>query len=210
MPKNQLTMSFDIRLTGSIRDNSTDKILSRIDATSGRITFSQVYTTYAQPIIRDAVRAVVAEFTIDQIASSRDAVNQKIAEKLKTRLASTPIALKQVGLARAEYPQVITERKEKAEQRRIDIEQEEANKQVKLIKLQTALEEAKANRAIRREHAEAAAEENRIAAESITPEYIEWKKLEVLSEMAKSGSTTFVPVDALGTVGLSNKVFGAR
>jgi len=29
----------------------------------------------------------------------------------------------------------------------------------------------------------------------------------VLNELAKSGSSTFIPFDALGTVGLQNKIF---
>lgn len=215
MPKNQLTMSFDLRMTASIRDGKTDAILNKITAeatTSGRkyISFDRVYGVYAQPIIRDAVRSVVAEYTIDEIASSRDAVNAAIRERLSTVLAGTPITLKTAGLAKVAYPDVITQRKEQAEERRIEIEQEEARKQVELIKLQTELEKAKANRAIRRERAEAAAEENQIAAKSITPEYLEYKKLEVMDAMAQSGAAVFIPFDALGTVGLSQRVFADR
>lgn len=212
MPENQLNLTFDVRMTGSIQDGKTDAILNRVKPQTTQqglkyISFDSVYATYAQPIIRDSVRAVVAEFSIDEVISSRDAINAKIAERLKRDLAVTPIALKTVGLADAQYPKVIVERKEMAEQRRIDIEQEEARKQVELIKLQTELEKAKAERSIRREKAEAAAEENRIAATSITPEYLEYKKLEVLDNIAKNGSSVFVPFGALDEVGLSQKVF---
>ena len=212
MPKNQLTMSFDIRMTASIRDDKTDAILNKLTAETsdeGRkfISFARVYDVYARPIIRDAVRSVVAEYTIDEVASSRDAINQSIRKRLESVLKVTPVTLKTAGLAKVAYPEVITKRKEQAEERRIEIEQEEARKQVELIKLQTELEKAKANRAIRRERAEAAAEENKIAASSITPEYLEYKKLEVLDNIARSGGSVFVPFDALGTVGLSQRIF---
>lgn len=212
MPKNQLNLTFDLRMTGSIRSGNTDAILNRVspsrtDRGQKYISFDQVYKTYAQPIVRDSVRAVLAEYSIDEVISSRDAINARISERLKKDLSNTPISFKTVGIADAQYPKVIVERKELAEQRRIDIEQEEARKQVELIKLQTELEKAKAGRAIRRENAEAAAEENRIASSSITPEYLEYKKLEVLDNIANSGASVFVPFDALGTVGLSNKVF---
>jgi hypothetical protein len=212
MPKNQLEMGFDLRMTAYIRDGKTDAILNKVTADfdeNGRrvISFAKVYKTYAQPLIRDAARAVVAEYTIDQIASSRDAVNAELRERLDLVLQNTPVGLKTAGLARVAYPDVITKRKEQAEERRIEIEQEEARKQVELIKLQTELEKAKANRAIRREKAEAAAEENEIAAASITPEYLEYKKLEVLDAIANSGGSVFVPFDALGTVGLSQRIF---
>lgn len=212
MPKNQLIMSFDLRLTASIRDGNSDAILNKINSETfiGKarvISLNQVYETYAKPVIRDNVRAVLAEYTIDEVASSRDAVNQKIRERLQETLAGTPIRLKTAALADVQYPEVITQRKEQAEQRRIDIEQEEARKQVELIRLQTELEKEKAGRAIRRERALAAAEENEIAAKSITPQYLEYKKLEVLDQIAKSGGSVFVPFDALGTVGLSQRVF---
>ena len=208
MPKNQLKMQFDLRMTASVREGQTDSILNRMSVENSVISFDRIYATYAQPIVRDVARAIVAEYTIDEIASSRDAVNQKLRERLEDVLKSTPIRLKTAALARVDYPDVITKRKEQAEERRIEIEQEESRKQVRLIQLQTELEAAKASRAIRREKAEAAAEENRIAASSITPQYLEYKKLEVLSEIAKSDSSVFVPFDALGTVGLQNKVFG--
>lgn len=213
MPKSDLTMSFDVRLTASIKDGKTDTILNRVEPVitdSGKrvVKFSNVYDTYAKPIIRDAVRSVLAEYTIDQVASSRDAVNAKLLERVGASLNNTPVGLKQFALASVEYPAIITKRKEQAEERRIEIDQEEARKQVELIKIQTSLEKAKASRAIRRENAEAAAEENKIAAQSITEEYLEYKKLEVLSELAKSGASVFVPFDALGTVGLQQKVFG--
>lgn len=213
MPKSDLTMSFDIRLTASIKDGKTDTILNRVqpkttDSGSRVIYFDKVYDTYAKPIIRDAVRSVLAEYTIDQVASSRDAVNSELVARVGNALKDTPVGLKQFALASVQYPGIITKRKEQAEERRIEIDQEEARKQVELIKIQTALEKAKASRAIRRENAEAAAEENKIAAQSITPQYLEYKKLEVLMEIAQSGAAVFVPFDALGTVGLQQKVFG--
>lgn len=218
MPKNELTMAFDFRMTASIRDGKTDAILNRVAADeisdgglfdNGQkiITFDKVYRTYAQPIIRDAVRSVVAKYTIDEVASSRDAVNAAIIERLEQVLSNTPIRLLQGGIAHAAYPDIITKRKEQAEERRIEIEQEEARKQVRLVQLQTDLEAAKAERAILREKAEAAAEQNKIFADSITPEYVEYRKLEVMSELARSGSTVFIPFDALGNVGLSQKIF---
>lgn len=216
MPKNQLTMSFDVRMTTYIKDGQTDSILNKISPQITErgikyVSFNKVYDTYGKPILRETVRSVLAEYTIDEIASSRDAVNQELQARLNKALMSNPIGLKTIGLAHVAYPEVITKRKEQAEERRIEIEQEEARKQVELIKIQTELEKAKASRAIRREKAQAAAEENKIAASSITPEYLEYKKLEVLSEIAKSGGSVFIPFDALGSVGLSQRVFnGAK
>lgn len=37
--------------------------------------------------------------------------------------------------------------------------------------------------------------------------YLEYKRLEVLQELAKSGTSVFVPMSALDEVGMSNKAF---
>ena len=208
MPKDQLTLTFDLRMTASIRDGSTDSILNRVNAGESRtIKFLNVYETYAQPIIREVVRSVMAEFSINEILSSRDAVNAALRDRLEVELKHTPITLKTAGLADVTYPELITQQKELAKQREVEIEQQEAIRQKKLIELDTDLAAAKAERAIRIERAEAAAEENRIAAASVTPQYLEYKKLEVLYELSKNQNATFVPFDALDTVGMSNRVF---
>ena len=208
MPIDQLNVTFDLRMTASIEDGATKKILNKITPTDNRITLNQVYETYAQPIIREVTRSVLAEYSINELSSSRDAVNAVLSEKLREALKVQPIKLKTVGLADIQFPDVITKQKEAAAERRIAIEREEAEKQIKLIQLQTEFETAKVERSIRRERAEALAEENKIAADSVTPQYLQYKKLEVISELAKNGSTSvFVPFDALDEVGLSQKVF---
>jgi len=70
-----------------------------------------------------------------------------------------------------------------------------------LVKLQADLAAAKAERAIRRERAEAAKEENIIAAESVTDKYLKYKRLEVLEAMAKNKNATWIPFGALDKVG---------
>lgn len=213
MPKDQLTLSFDLRMTASIRDQSTDSILNRMTATTSEnggyrfIDFERVYTTYAQPVIREVTRSVMADFTINEILSSRDAVNAALRDRLEHELKNTPITLKTAGLADVTYPELITAQKELAKQREVEIEQQEAIRQKRLIELDTDLQAAKAERAIRREKAEAAAEENKIAAQSVTPEYLEYKKLEVLMELSKNGNSVFVPMSSLDSVGMSNKQF---
>lgn len=215
MPKDQLNVKFDLRMTASVRDGNTDVILSRMtpqtsDNGNLYISFDAIYNVYGQPMIREIVRSVMSEYSIQQIASSREAVSQRLYERLQKELKNTPIAIRTIGLADVQFPDIIVKQKELAAERNIEIERQEAEKQIQLIKLQTELEKAKAQRAIRRENAQAAAEENEIAAKSVTPEYMEYKKLEVLAELAKNGSSVFVPFGALDEVGISNKMFTGK
>ncbi|PCJ96805.1 MAG: Band 7 protein [Hyphomicrobiales bacterium] len=212
MPKDQLNMRFDLRMTASIRNNQTDQILAKItpeyiSSRVGMIDFNRVYITYAQPVIREVTRSVISKYSINEINSSRNAVNAELVKALELALKSTPIKLKTVGLADIQFPEFITKQKEESAARREAIKREQAEKQIRLIQLETELAAAKANRAVRREKALAAAEENDIFAKSVTKEYLEYKKLEVLEKLAESGSSVFVPFNALDEVGLSQKVF---
>jgi len=108
------------------------------------------------------------------------------------------------------FPKVILDQKEAAARRRIAIQQEEAEKQIRLVKLQADLEAARAERQIRRERAQAVLEENKIYAESVSEKYLAYRRLEVLEKLTKSANTKWVPFEALGTVGQSVEVFRSR
>lgn len=217
MPKSDLLMPFDVRGTFAIKgDKKTlDAVFDRLPAeklewgstADGLISQEKIYSTYGKPIVRDVVRSVVTKYTIDEINSSRPAVNAELVEALNNAFSNTPISIRRFGLADVQFPKLVIEQKETAARRRIAIDQEEAEKQIRLVKLSADLEAAKAERAIRREKAQAAAEENEILAKSATREYIEYRKLEVAEAMAQNNSAVFMPFEALGTVGLSNKIF---
>lgn len=212
MPKDQLNMSFDIRFTMSIRNDAKaiDSLFSRIPPVNRLIASQRVYVTYGQPVLREVVRTVVAKYGINEVASSREAINAEVYAAVSKALKGTPIAVKRLAFADIQFPQVIVEAKEQAAKRRAAIQQAEAEKQVMLVNMQTQLERAKADRAVRRERALAAKEENTIFAESVTDEYLQYKRLEVMEIMAGNPNAVFVPFEALGTVGLSQRIFKER
>ena len=216
MPKDQLNMNFDLRFTISVDPTKADDILARLpakyvgeDREYQKVTVSDVYNVYGKPIVRSVTRAVMAEYKINDVASSREQVSGKIYEALNAAFAATPLRLKRADLADIQFPEVITKAKESAKEREIAIEQAEAQKQVKLVELQTELETAKAQRAIRRERAEAALEENKIFAQSVTDEYLKYKTLEVMEALAENGNAVFVPMSALDNLGLQQRLFQA-
>ena len=220
MPQDQLNMSFDIRFTMSIRNDarSIDSIYSRVPAETskealdgldagGLIGSLRVYETYGQPALREVVRTVVAKYKINEVASSREAINAEVYEKVAEALEGTPVSVKRLAFADIQFPDVIVNAKIKAAERRANIQQAEADKQVMLVNMQTKLEEAKADRAVRREVALAAKEENAIFAESVTDEYLKYKHLEVMAALAENPNTVFVPYAALDNLGLSQRIF---
>ena len=202
-------MSFDVRFTLSVDDSaaSIESIFSRVTTQDGKISVDKIYGTYGKPIIRERVRSVVAKYSIQEMVSSREAINAEVYTAVTSALKGTPIKVKRLAFGDMQFPDVITKAKEDAAERRELIKQAEAQKQIELVKLQTELEKAKAQRAIRRERAETVAEENAITAKSVTPEYMKYKTLEVLEQMAANGNTVFLPMSALDELGLQQRMF---
>lgn len=207
MPKDQLNMSFDVRMTMSVAKQEIDSIYDRIPPQKGLIHFATVYQTYAQPVIRDVVRQVISKYSINEVASSRERISQELYQSVGSALKGTALNIKRFGLADVQFPSVITTAKENAAKRREEIEQERAQLEKQKIILERELEEAKMKRAIEREKAEGTKEVNEILAKSVTDKYLAYRGLEVLEKMAESDNKVFVPVEALGTVGLQQALF---
>ena len=219
MPKSQLAMPFDVRGTFAIRndDKALQAVFDRVPAdyrqrklrglVHGFIGKQRIYNIYAKPVIRDVVRRVASKYSIEEVASSRAAINSELNKAIAEALARTPLVALRFGLADVRFPKVILDQKETAARRRIAIQQEEAEKQIRLVKLQADLEAARAERQIRRERAQAVLEENKIYAESVNEKYLAYRRLEVLEKLAGSQNTKWVPFEALGTVGQSVAAF---
>lgn len=219
MPKSELAMPFDVRGTFAVRneEQTLRKIFDRVPAdyrgrklrglVHGYIGQQRIYQIYGKPIVRDVVRRVISSYSIEEVASSRAAINAELNQAIAKALEKTPLLALRFGLADVRFPKVILDQKETAARRRIAIQQEEAEKQIRLVKLQADLEAARAERQIRRERAQAVLEENKIYAESVSDRYLAYRRLEVLEKLANSQNTKWVPFQALGSVGQSVALF---
>lgn len=197
MPKDQLNMQFDIRGTVSISndDKTVNAIFNKIVAgTDDKISLMEVYGTYAQQKFRSVSRSIMSEYTINEVASNRAAVEQKLFDGLVKALAPTPIKVIQIGLADIQFPAVIVKAKELAKEREVAIEQARAENLVLLEKARGELQVAKKNRLVRLEKARTIKEENRMVALSVTDKYLKYRQLEVMELVAKSGSAIYVPL----------------
>jgi len=214
MPKDQLNLAFDVRMTASI--NTDKKVLNRIfdrvtarmyDDREGHISLDRVYEIYGKQILRSAARGLMANYSINQIAENREKVEAELFQAMREELAVTPINLIHLGLADIQFPEVIVAAKEAAKKREVEIEQAEADKQIRLVEAETELELAKKDRLIRLEKARTILEENKVVSASVTTNYLQYRYLEVMEAMAASGSAVFFPVEMVDSVGLHNRLF---
>lgn len=212
MPEDKLNLTLDIRGTFSITTDgaTTDSIYDRVVAseTSGHssiISATLVYGIYGRQAVRGIVRSEITKYTIQDILENRESIGQNIHAAIVAKLSSTktPVSISRFELADVQPPKVIVAAQEAAKEREIDIQKAEADAQVDMVKAERNLEVAKKERLVAREQAEAIAEQNKIAAKSITPELLAYRRLEVAERvytaLSKSTSAVIVvPADSAG------------
>lgn len=216
MPKDKLNIQVDVRGTKSVpTDTKTvDSIYDRIvsdttnDGDVNLIAADKIYNTYGQQALRGIIRSELVKYTIGEILQNRDVIGQKIhtsiAEKMKN--TNTPLIISRFELADIQPPETIVTAQKKAKEREIAIQQAEADAKVALVKAEQDLEIARKNRLVEKEKALAIAEQNHIAAKSITPQLLMYRRLEVaeniMKALAQSDNVIVVPADMQSTAGV--------
>jgi len=208
MPKDKLMMSFDVRATMSLDPEGFDEVFSNVQPQPPseedklyRIPMEKVYATYARDIIRSEVREFLSQYSIAEIASSRDAINAELTQRLsKVINQRTPFRVRYIGLADAKYPEIIVRAQEASAERREAINQEKAQLEISRVQLNRKLEEQQLMRKIEVEKAQSEAEVNRILGESMTDDYMAYRSLAVIEKMAESQNKVFMPVDMLQSI----------
>ncbi len=209
MPDDKLELLVEVRgtLTISTTASTVDSLFDRLVAeelngSESIISADRVYITYGRQALRGIVRSQIVKYTIADILSNRDTIGANIHAAIAEKLSSTktPIVVSRFELAKIQLPSVIIKAQEAAKEREIDIQKAQADAQVALTKADLALEVAKKDRLVEREKAEAIAEQNRIAAKSITSEVLAYKKLEtaekIYTALAASNNVIIVPADS--------------
>ena len=205
MPEDKLNMTFDLRLTMIINPNKYEELFARIPPVDQDgvdvISWDKAYVTYAQQIVRAEAREFLSDFTIAEIASSRETINAQLSQRLtKSINEKTPFQVRYVGLADIQYPKIIVEAQENAAERREQINQEYANLELSKVRLERELQEQTMNQKITFERARAEAAVNKIIAESVSPEYVKYRTLDILSNMANSDNKVFVPYEMVNSL----------
>jgi len=224
MPKDKLNVTIDIRGTATIpQDNKTImSLLNKVSATPVQnkgyqlyLNANTVYNLYGQQAVRGIVRSILVNYTIQELMQNRTSISQKlfVAVNDKLKETKTPLIISRLEMANVQPPKIITKAQEVAAERRIEIDKEQASIKVRMLAAEGDLKVAKAERAVRRERAEAIAEENRIAAKSVTPELLKYRQLEVfqnvMPKIAKGGNLIVVPVDmAVANTAADSAVLG--
>ncbi len=208
MPKDQLNLTVDVRGIFSISADEVniEKVFARLPAQpvgeSNRvrvISMVKVYETYAKPIIREAVRALLTKYSIAEVMENRDAISAELVGEVRARLSTTPITTIRFGLADVQPPDVIVKAREKAKEREIAIQQAEANKQVSLKEAEAALEVAIKQQEVDLKEAETQVLVNTKLAEGVNDAFVTQRWLKIMTTLAENpdGRIIILPYEAI-------------
>jgi len=205
-----INMTVDVKWVGSFNANKNNvKIIKEKvpaipskggDISGYQLSLDQFYKTAMKDIIRANARAVVADYTTDNVRESRNKIQGEVRARVLKRFSELkfPVSSTDIMISNLDYPDEIT-----AQRKAIKNAQLEDEKQAALAK--AAIEQAKRQAGIAREkgkaqieRAKADAMANDIRAKSLTPEIIQMRQWDVLESLAGNGNMMIVPYEALG------------
>jgi regulator of protease activity HflC (stomatin/prohibitin superfamily) len=209
MPKDKLNLTVAVRTTLSVNPKKTEELFNSISPEGNKdnefislIPLNKAYTTYAQQIALTESREYLSQYSIAEIASSVETVNNELRARLTKALQErSPFSVRYVGITNIEYPKIITDAQENAAKRREQIQQEEAQLEISKVTLERDLQEARLTRQIEKEKAETEAEAQRIQAQTVDNRVLELRRLENERLWIEKWSGV-LPTTTLGNTGL--------
>jgi regulator of protease activity HflC (stomatin/prohibitin superfamily) len=186
MPEDKLNLDMSIQVTLSLNPEEAPALFGTlppqpIEGTDivSIISWDQIYSNYAHQIILTETRQYLSQYSIAEISSSLEKVNDDLRKILQEKIqAGTPFSVRYAGVTNIKYPAIITEAQENAAERRERIQSEEAQLQISKVTLERELQEAQLQRQIDLEKAETEAQAQRIQREAVDEKVLALRKLE--------------------------------
>lgn len=207
MPRDQLRMKVDVRGIVSVSSNAqnVDKIFAKVTAAHivndrvTKISTKQIYVVYGRNVIREKVRAVLADYSIAEVMENRDEMNATITKQLREILSASPLTVQRIGLAKVEPPQLIIDARENAKAREVAIQAAEADKNVAIKKAEAALQVAAKQQLVDLKEAETQSLVNQKLAAGVNQAFITQRWLKVMERLASNqdGKVFVLPYEAM-------------
>ena len=204
-----LTLNLQVRFRTRISGN--DKVINSmfndIKHQNYQVTLPMVYGVYGKDMVQTVSRSVLSKYKVTEVANNYDKISNDLTEQLRKAMANSPLEVSNITMANIDYPDVIDNAIQKRNEREMAIETEANNQAVKMVERANELLLAAKDYDIRMKRAETVRDENNITAAGITPTLLQYRQLEVMEKMAENKAAIFVPYEAMGSSGLSNRVF---
>lgn len=199
MVKDKLNMKFDIAIMVSVNTDKTELLKSMFTnitpEENHKITLDQIFETYGRDVVDQEVRLVVSKYETTDIAARRGEIVEEITQKVRKVFEGSVLKVKYVTVNNLDFPPIVTRAQESKKKMQVEIETEKANQAKKLLVAETSFAIAHFETAKQLLDAQGVADANKILSNSITPGYLEYKRIEAMKNMAKTGDLIMMPYE---------------
>lgn len=202
--KDSLNFKFDVAVL-TAADRGNEKLLKEMfenitPHAESTITGDQIFATYARSVVDQEARKVVSKYETNEIVDKRPQIIEEIQSSIDQALGGTIVKVKRVTVNNLDFPDVVTKAQEERAQRQVEIETEKAEQKKRLLKAQNALKVASLEYEQQLLEASMIADSNKVIGQSITPEYLAWWQMKVMSEAAQGPNNWgFIPYTDFGS-----------
>lgn len=204
--KDKLTLNAHIIFRGRIngKDDVINSIFNDIPMNDKVVTTDEVYNTYGKMIVLNTAREIISQYNVDEVNKNYARITVELYNAIKPKLKGLPIEISDVTIGNIEYPKIVTDAIEAAKERRMKIEQEKAQVQIELTKVEGQEAVAKAQYRIKMLEAKRIADYNKKIAEGVTPDLLKLRNLEVQEKMINAiqnnKNVIYMPMDMMNGV----------
>src|SRR5215469_7167125 len=163
-------------------------LLYHLDRTKAAEVYQKVGANYAEkivePTLRSAVRAATSAHTANSLyTNARELVQQSIQDELTSQLAPRGVVIENVLLRDVQLPAMLKSSIEEKQQAEQDA-----------LRMNFILQKEKQEAERKRIEAQGIADFQKIVAQGISPQLLEWKGIEATEKLATSGNSKVVVV----------------
>jgi len=176
----------------------------------GTFTVQQLFDTYVKNPATEAVKEVFSQYRSEGVIDNREEVAEKLVAAVK--LASEDVGIltiKRVTLSNIDYPSVIINAQNMRKQREVEIETAKAEAEKRRQQANADLHLAKVRAQRKLIEAQSLADQNRLIADSITPEFLAFEQIRAMKDAARNPSTLLLmPYNDSGSPSSGDTVAG--
>lgn len=201
----KFTVKFRTRIAGD--EKVINSMFNDIKHQDYQVTLPMVYKVYGQDVVQSVARSVVGKYSTEEVAANFDKITADLYSQLSAKMKNSPLEMSNITLANLDYPDTIDEAYKLQGAKRLAIETEASNQAVEMVKKTNELSLATANYAIEMKKAETLRDTNATTGAGLSDKLLAYRALEVQEKMAENKAAVFVPYDAIGSSGLSNRMY---
>lgn len=199
LSEEKLNVNVDIIFRGRIAgsDQVLNSIFNDLEMNDNVVTVDEVYEVYGKQVVMNTARSIISQYNVDELPKNQSRITAELYNQVKENLKGSPIEISDVTIGQIDYPEVVEKSIEIATQRRMAIEKEAAEVQIRLTKIKGQEEVAKGQYKIKMIEAKRIRDYNAMTAKGITKDLLELRKLE-LRELELSKWDGKLPTTLMG------------